>query len=179
VLDANDDDFGRLVADSVKHPVGATAGRPQAGKLSTHWSSHSSGLRHQRRREELNSGSGDGLGKPISQGPTGRGREDEFETSPRSPTKVADRFYPSYDIAPGAGGIGLSDVGEGLRVAEHRQGLLQLGEVLGAEQYRDLAAFAGDGHPLVVLLNPVDQLGQVVPNGSQRLSGHGHNRGPP
>jgi hypothetical protein len=26
----------------------------------------------------------------------------------------------------------------------------------------------------VVLLNPVDQLGQVVPNGSQRLGGHGH-----
>ncbi len=81
VLDANDDNFGRLVADSVKHPVGSTAGRPQAGKLSTQWSSNSSGLLHQRRREELKNGSGDGLGKPISQGPTGRGREDGFETS--------------------------------------------------------------------------------------------------
>jgi hypothetical protein len=81
VLDANDDNFGRLVADSVKHPVGSTAGRPQARKLSTQRSSNSSGLLHQRRREELKYGRGDGLGKPISQGPTGRGREDEFETS--------------------------------------------------------------------------------------------------
>ncbi len=69
---------------------------------------------------------------------------------------MADRFYPSYDVATGVGGIGLSDVGEGLWVAEHRQGLLQLGEVLGAEQDGDLAAVAGDGHPFVVLLNPVD-----------------------
>ena len=81
VLDADDDNFGRLVADSVKHPVGSTAGRPQARKLSTQRSSNSSGLLHQRRREELKNGSGDGLGKPISQGPTSRGREDEFETS--------------------------------------------------------------------------------------------------
>ena len=177
MLDANDNNFGRLVADPVKHPVGSTAGRPKAVKLSTQWSSNSSGLLHRRRPEELKNGSGDGLGKPISQGPTGRGREDEVETSLHSPTKVADRFYPSYDVATGVGGIGLSDVGGGLWVAEHRQGLLQLGEVLGAEQDGDLAAAAGDGHPFVVLLNRVDQLRQVVSNGSQRLSRHGHNGG--
>jgi hypothetical protein len=35
MLDANDDNFGRLVANSVEHPVGSTAGRPQAGELSS------------------------------------------------------------------------------------------------------------------------------------------------
>ncbi len=78
MLDANDDNFGRLVANSVEHPVGSTAGRPQAGELSTQWSSNPSGLLHQRGREELKHGSGDALGKLISQGSTGGGREDEL-----------------------------------------------------------------------------------------------------
>ncbi len=78
MLDANDDNFGRLVANSVEHPVGSTAGRPQAGELSTQWSSNPSGLLHQRGREELKHGSGDALGKLISQGSTGGGCEDEL-----------------------------------------------------------------------------------------------------
>ncbi len=81
VFDANDDYLGLVVADAVEHPVGATACRPQAGKLSTQRFAHSLGLIHQGRREEVDDRGGDGLGKPIGQGPTCWWGDDELIAS--------------------------------------------------------------------------------------------------
>lgn len=67
-----------------------------------------------------------------------------------------------------ATGFGLADVGQGLGVNEHGQGLLQLGQVVQAEDDRGGLAMARHRDPFVLALDPVDDVAEVVSDLTQR-----------
>lgn len=80
-------------------------------------------------------------------------------------------------VAGGVCRIRLADVGQGLRVTEDGQGLLEFGQVLGAEDDGDGSAVAGDGDALVFALHPRDHIAEVVADVAEWLNGHVHNCG--
>ncbi|GAA4397907.1 hypothetical protein GCM10023168_03380 [Fodinibacter luteus] len=59
-------------------------------------------------------------------------------------------------------------------IAEHRDGLLKLTQVLVAEDDGIRAAVAGDGDPLASELHAVHDLAEVVAYLVKRFEGHGH-----
>jgi hypothetical protein len=59
-------------------------------------------------------------------------------------------------------GVCLSNVRKRLRVAQHGQRLLQLREVLGADQYGGLATVASDHDTVVFALDSVDEFGEMI-----------------
>src|SRR5579859_6170710 len=95
----------------------------------------------------------------------------------RSPAELSHRIYPADDVAARVGLVGFADVGQGLWVAEDVDGLLHLGQILGADQDGRRVTVAGQHDPFMGVLDPVDELGQVVADGPQRFDAHGHNCG--
>lgn len=63
-------------------------------------------------------------------------------------------------------------------VAEDIDGLLQLGEILRADQDGRHVTVAGQHDPLVLVFHAVDKLRQMIADRAQRLDAHGHNCGP-
>lgn len=55
--------------------------------------------------------------------------------------------------------VSLPNVSERVRIAEHTSGLLELGEVLSADEGGDIAAVACDDDPLLPALDSVNHLG--------------------
>lgn len=91
----------------------------------------------------------------------------------------ARRVDTAQDIAARVGGVGLTDVSQGIWVAEHLQGLLDLRQVLRADEHGCGVAIAGDDYTLVLALDAVDEFAEVITHGAERLGTHGHNCGPP
>lgn len=94
-----------------------------------------------------------------------------------SPAQTADGVYSSYDVTPRVGQVRLADIGQRLGVAKNVDRFLKLGEIFGAEQDGGVATVPRDHDPLVLMFDPVDYLGEVVPDGTQRLNAHGHDCG--
>jgi hypothetical protein len=68
----------------------------------------------------------------------------------------------SNDIATGVGGIGFSDVGERLGIAENVDGLFELSQILRADQHRGSTTLACHDDALMLALCPVDDFTEVV-----------------
>ena len=66
----------------------------------------------------------------------------------------------------------------GFGVAEGLQGLFQSGEVLVPDQHGSRTTVAGEHDALVFALGAVDEIGQMVTHGPQRLHAYGHNVAP-
>src|ERR1700712_4821719 len=95
-----------------------------------------------------------------------------------SPGGAADSVDAANHIALGVGGICLTDVGQGLGVAQDGDGFFKLCKVGGADDHRSIVAVTGDDDAFVLAFDTVDDLRQVVTNPSQRLSSsHAHNCG--
>lgn len=94
-----------------------------------------------------------------------------------SPSKATDGGDATQDIASGVCGVGLADVLQRFGVAENGERLLELSEVFGADDYGRITAVARDDDPLVLVLDAIDDFGQMISYGPQRLSRHGHNCG--
>jgi hypothetical protein len=76
---------------------------------------------------------------------------------------VPHRVNPPHDVTAGVRGIRLPDIGERSGVTQDSDHFLQLGKILGADQYRGIPAISGDHHAVVLALDVVDELGEVVP----------------
>lgn len=100
-------------------------------------------------------------------------------SSPASPAKAADGVDAAQDVAADVRGVSLADVLQGVRVAENGERFLELSEVLRTNDHGRIVAVARDHDTLVLKLNPINDLGEMVSNGSQRFSGHSHNCGRP
>jgi hypothetical protein len=62
-------------------------------------------------------------------------------------------------------------------VAEDREGFLELGKVLGAEDDGDRASVARDRDALVLVLDAVDDVAEVIADVAEGFNGHDHNCG--
>jgi hypothetical protein len=89
----------------------------------------------------------------------------------------ANGINSADNVAGSIGRIGLADVGQGLWVTEDRQGLLEFGQVLGAEDDGDGPAVARDGDAVVFALYSRDHIAEMVADIAKWLNGHGHNCG--
>lgn len=86
-----------------------------------------------------------------------------------SPAQCAHCLYPAHDVVTGIGGISLADVRQRIRVSEYLEGLLDLGQVVGADQDRGRAPVAGEGDAFVLVLDAVNDLAEVVTDLPERL----------
>ena len=90
---------------------------------------------------------------------------------------MAHGISAADDVATRVGGIGLPDVGQSLGIAQDVDRLLHLGEILRTENDRRRLSVAGNHDAFMLVLDPIDDLGQVVSDIPQGLSRHGHNCG--
>lgn len=95
-----------------------------------------------------------------------------------SRTQSSDCLDSSQDVAVSVRCVGLADVGERFGIAEHREGLLQLFEVVRAQDDGCGLAVTRDGDSVMLALDAVDNVAEVVANLAERLDTHGHNCGP-
>ena len=79
-----------------------------------------------------------------------------------SPAKAADRVDAAHHVTAGVGGVGLADVRQCFWIAEHRERLFELGEVVRADDHRRITAIARDDDAFVLVLDAIDDLGEVV-----------------
>ena len=78
--------------------------------------------------------------------------------------KGSDGTNATNDVTAAVGGVRLANIGQCSGVAEDREGLLELGKVVGTDDDRSRSTVAGDRHPLVLVLDAVDDFAQVVTN---------------
>lgn len=64
--------------------------------------------------------------------------------------------------------------GPDFRVPQHSKRLLQRFQILWADEHSCRRTDAGDHHSFVVLLDPLDELGEPVAYRTQGLTAHGH-----
>src|SRR5579875_3412427 len=76
----------------------------------------------------------------------------------------ADRVDAADHLTAGVSGVRFTDVGQCFGVAQDRQRLLEFGQVSSADKDCGLATVPGDHDPIVLALDPVDDLGEVVTN---------------
>jgi hypothetical protein len=90
----------------------------------------------------------------VGSGPVRRGRG----SRPQS----ANGIDSANDVTGGIRRIGFADVGQSLWVTEDRQGFLELGQVLRAEDDGDRASVARDRDALVLVLDAIDDIAEVM-----------------
>jgi hypothetical protein len=77
-------------------------------------------------------------------------------------SQAAYGIYAANNVAARVGGVALADVREGCRVAEYVECLLQLREIVGADQHRRDMPVTGEDDALMLMLNTIDHLAEVV-----------------
>ena len=92
--------------------------------------------------------------------------DQNFSLSDRTPQR-SDGLHPAHHVVLDAGPVCLSELFHGLAVAEHCQSLLERLKVLRAHEDGRRRAVAGDDDAFVVGVDPLDELGETVPDGSQ------------
>lgn len=78
MFNAEDDDLMKLVIDSVKNPVGPSSRRPDSSEVVTELLTHSMGVAHECRADEVDDRSCDSLGKFLGDCPLRRRGQDKF-----------------------------------------------------------------------------------------------------
>ena len=73
-----------------------------------------------------------------------------------SPAKATDRVDAAYDIATDVRGVGFADVLQRFGIAQHGERLLELSEILWADDDGRIMAVARDDDPLVLVLDAID-----------------------
>lgn len=95
----------------------------------------------------------------------------------RSRTELAHGIGTADDIAARVCRISLPDVSESLGIAQHVDGLLQLRQVLRTQDDCRRLAVAGDHDAFMLVLHPINDLGQVVTDIPQGLGRYDRNCG--
>jgi hypothetical protein len=140
---------GSRVAPTTPQPDRHAAARPPcAAPLPTRWSGSRS------RRRPL----APGVAPPAPASPEGSGPA--RTAVPRPLPQSADHLHTAHQVTACTGGIRLPEVGQGLRVMEDRRRLLDRLQVLGTGEHDRGAPVPGGHHALVLVLDPVDDLGQ-------------------
>jgi hypothetical protein len=156
VLDADHDDFARLLVDSVEHPVGASAGGPDSVQIESQWLAYPLWVGYQTGGEELDCGGSYRLWKGAGERRTGGVVSGRARS--RSPAQPSYLFHPTKDISAGVCLVGFADVGKRLRVGQHRDRLLEFRQVIWADQDGCYATISGQHDALMLVLYPVDEL---------------------
>lgn len=129
----------------------------------------------QRTGDQLDNRPGDRFRELVADRSSGGSGDHELERQALPPSrwaKAADCSRPS-DAVPGCDRLlGFSQRPHGIIVGEHREGLLETLELIRVDQDRSRSTVSGDDDAFVLALDPVDVLGELVSNGSQRLGEH-------